>query len=71
MAQMTLQQYIDALGGDSLSFCTKAGVPHGIMKTLGKDQPIAESYANRVCVYLTKEFERPITIADIKDIKTC
>jgi hypothetical protein len=71
MAQMILQQYIDALGGNSLSFCVKAGVPHGIMKTIAKEDPIAESYANRICTYLTKEFGRPIALADVKDIKIC
>lgn len=66
---MTLEQYIRALGDHH--FFLNVGIPSSIMKTVERGEPIAESYAKKICAYLSKEFERPITIADIKGLKTC
>lgn len=69
--QRTLEQYINALGETHLGFLSTLHIGHHIMKTIARGEPIAESKAKLICDKLSKEFGRPITIADIKDLKTC
>jgi hypothetical protein len=71
MAQMTLEQYINALGENEAHFFIQIGIPGGIWKTVKRGEPIAEAYAKKICVYLSKEFDRPIDVRDIAGLKTC
>ena len=72
MPQMTLEHYIKALGMTEGAFFFKLGMPLGLLKTLTHDElPICKAYAEKICVFLSQEFQRPITITDIKDLKVC
>jgi hypothetical protein len=71
MAQMTLEQYIKALGESPGHFLMQAGVSGGIWKTIQRGEPIAEAYAKKIAAYLSQEFDRTISIHDISGLKVC
>lgn len=68
---MKLDQYIRALGMTEGHFFLEAKVPPGIAHTVERGEPVAESYARRIVEFLSKEFQRPITLRDVEDLRTC
>ena len=69
-AKMTFEALFAALGHDSTQRCSQqAGLPLSLVEqaalppdaTTGQGTPIAESYARRICAWLSKEYERDIS----------
>ena len=67
---MTIKEYARALGVADDYVYGQAKVPPGIKQIIDAGEPIAQSYAQKICDWLSREYNRIITIEDITGLKT-
>jgi hypothetical protein len=67
--KMTLKEYFSALGHLSRYRLVQAtGVPDDVIRTALKGDPIAQTYAEKIAQYFSKEFGRDVQLVDIKEL---
>jgi hypothetical protein len=69
--RMTLEEYRRALGLTRYAFLEAIGEPRHseLLKHAESRRPIAAIKAEAICSYLSKEFQKPIKIKDVKGLE--